>query len=61
MLVLTRKISESIMIGDDIEIMVVSIGSDKVRIGVRAPKDVPVHRRELYDAIKRDGRRDVED
>jgi len=61
MLVLTRKISESIMIGDDIEIMVVSIGSDKVRIGVRAPKDVPVHRLELYDAIKRDGRRDVED
>ena len=61
MLVLTRKISESIMIGDDIEIMIVSIGSDKVRIGVRAPKDVPVHRLELYDAIKRDGRRDVED
>ena len=61
MLVLTRKVSESIMVGDDIEIMVVSIGSDKVRIGVRAPKDVPVHRLELYDAIKRDGRRDVED
>ena len=61
MLVLTRKVSESIMVGDDIEIMVVLIGSDKVRIGIKAPKETPIHRREVYDAIKRDGRRDVED
>jgi len=49
------------MVGDDIEIMVVLIGSDKVRIGIKAPKETPIHRREVYDAIKRDGRRDVED
>ena len=53
MLVLSRKKNESIMIGDGIEIVVVEIRGDKVRIGVQAAKDVPVHRREVYDAIKR--------
>lgn len=53
MLVLSRKRDESIMIGDDIEIVIVDIRGDKVRIGVQAPKDVAVHRREVYNAIKR--------
>ena len=58
MLVLTRKKNESIMIGDDIEIMILSDDLGKVRVGINAPKDLPVHRREVYDAIKRDGRDD---
>ena len=53
MLVLSRKKNESIVINDDITIVVVEIRGDKVRLGVEAPKDVPVHRREVYDAIKR--------
>jgi carbon storage regulator len=53
MLVLSRKANESIVINDDIVITVVQIRGDKVRLGVEAPKEVPVHRREVYDAIKR--------
>ena len=53
MLVLSRKKDEKIMVGNDIEICVVEIRGDKVRLGVEAPKEVPVHRREVYDAIKR--------
>jgi len=53
MLVLSRKKNESIVINDDIAIVVVEIRGDKVRLGVEAPKEVPVHRREVYDAIKR--------
>ena len=53
MLVLSRKKNESIVINDDIEIVVVEIRGDKVRLGIEAPKDVSVHRREVYDAIKR--------
>jgi carbon storage regulator len=53
MLVLTRKKGESIIIRDDIVVMVVEIRGDKVRLGIEAPKAVPVHRREVYDAIKR--------
>ena len=53
MLVLSRKKNESIRIGEDITIVVVEIRGDKVRLGIDAPKDVPVHRREVYDAIKR--------
>jgi len=52
MLVLSRKKNESIVINDDIRIVVVDIRGDKVRLGVEAPKEVPVHRREVYDAIK---------
>lgn len=52
MLVLSRLVNESIMVGD-IEVVVVDIRGDKVRLGVVAPKEVPVHRREVYDAIKR--------
>lgn len=53
MLVLSRKKNESIVINDDITIVIVEIRGDKVRLGVEAPKEVPVHRREVYDAIKR--------
>lgn len=53
MLVLSRKKNESIVINDDITIVVVEIRGDKVRLGVEAPKDVPVHRLEVYEAIKR--------
>ena len=53
MLVLSRKKSETIIIGDDIVITVVEVRGDKVRLGIEAPKDVPVHRREVYDAIKK--------
>ena len=52
MLVLTRKAQESFMIGDDIEISVLSIMGDKVRIGVAAPRSVPVFRKELYLKIQ---------
>lgn len=53
MLVLSRKKNESIVINDDITIVVVDIRGDKVRLGVEAPKEVPVHRREVFDAIRR--------
>ncbi len=53
MLVLSRKKNESIVINDDITIVVVEIRGDKVRLGVEAPKEVPVHRREVFDAIHR--------
>ena len=48
MLVLTRKSNQSIMIGDDIEVSVLSIMGEKVRIGIQAPRDIPVFRREVY-------------
>jgi len=57
MLVLSRHRDESIIIGEDIEITVVEIRGDKVRLGVKAPREVPVHRREVYEAINREGRR----
>lgn len=51
MLVLSRKLSEEIVIGSGIVVKVVSIGNGKVRIRIEAPRDMPVHRREVYDAI----------
>jgi len=53
MLVLSRKKNESIVIDDDITIVVIEIRGDKVRLGIEAPKEVPVHRREVFDAIRR--------
>jgi carbon storage regulator len=53
MLVLTRKAGESVIIHDNIVITVIDIRGEKVRLGIEAPKDVIVHRREVYDAIKR--------
>lgn len=51
MLVLSRKINESIMIGDGIEVKIVDVSGRSVRIGIDAPKDVSVHRKEVYEAI----------
>lgn len=51
MLVLTRKIDQSIMIGDDVEIVVLEINGSQVRLGVRAPREIRVHRREVFDAV----------
>jgi carbon storage regulator len=54
MLVLSRQKDESIIIGDDVEITIVDVRGDKVRLGITAPKNIPVHRREVYDAIQRE-------
>lgn len=54
MLVLSRQRDESIMVGDDVEITIVDVRGDKVRLGITAPKSIPVHRREIYDAIQRE-------
>jgi carbon storage regulator len=54
MLVLSRKQDEKIIIGDSITLMVVSIQGDKVRLGIEAPKDVSIHREEVYQAIQRE-------
>lgn len=54
MLVLSRKKDEKIIIGDSITLMVVEIRGDKVRLGIEAPRDVTVHRQEVYDAIKKE-------
>lgn len=56
MLVLSRQRDETIMIGDDIEVTVVDIRGDKVRLGITAPKEIAVHRKEVYEAIKRENR-----
>jgi carbon storage regulator len=53
MLVLTRKSNQSIMIGDDVEISVLSVMGDKVRIGIQAPQEIPVFRTEIYLEIQR--------
>jgi carbon storage regulator len=57
MLVLSRHRDESIMIGDDVVITIVDIRGDKVRLGIEAPQDIPVHRQEVYEAIQRENRR----
>jgi carbon storage regulator len=54
MLVLTRKRAESIMIGDDIEVSVLGISGEKVRIGIDAPRDIPVFRKEVYLEIQQE-------
>ncbi len=56
MLVLSRHRDESIMIGDEIVVTIVDIRGDKVRLGINAPQDVPVHRQEVYEAIQRENR-----
>ena len=55
MLVLTRKSNQSIMIGDDIEVSVLSIMGEKVRIGIQAPRNIPVFRKEVYLEIQQEG------
>ena len=54
MLVLSRNKDESIIIGDDVEIVIVDVRGDKVRLGITAPREVSVHRKEIYDAIQRE-------
>ncbi len=54
MLVLSRQRDQTIMIGDDVEITIVDIRGEKVRLGITAPAHVPVHRKEVYDAIRRE-------
>ncbi len=54
MLVLSRHRDESIMIGDDVVVTIVDIRGDKVRLGIEAPTSIPVHRQEVYEAIKRE-------
>ena len=56
MLVLTRKINEKIVIGDDIEIVLVDITKDQVKIGINAPRNVKVHRWEVYEEIQKENR-----
>jgi carbon storage regulator len=54
MLVLARRLNESIMIGDDIEIVIIDIKGDQVKLGVKAPRKVTVHRKEIYQEIKQE-------
>ena len=61
MLVLTRKSNQSIMIGDDIEVSVLAIMGEKVRIGIQAPRDVPVFRKEVYLEIQQEHLAEGED
>ena len=56
MLVLSRQRDESIIIGDNVVITIVDIRGDKVRLGIEAPDEIPVHRQEVYDAIRRENR-----
>ena len=54
MLVLSRQKDESIMIGDDVEITIVDVKGDKVRLGINAPRSISVHRKEIYEAIQKE-------
>lgn len=54
MLILTRRIGETLMVGDDISITVLNVKGNQVRIGVNAPKEVPVHREEIYERIRKE-------
>lgn len=60
MLVLSRQRDESIIIGDNVVITVVDVRGDKVRLGIDAPVEIPVHRREVYEAIQRENQRAAE-
>ncbi|PWA12624.1 carbon storage regulator [Pueribacillus theae] len=57
MLVLTRKLNESIKIGDDIEITILSISSDQIKIGIHAPKDIDIYRKEIYLSIQEENKK----
>ncbi len=54
MLILTRRVGETLMIGDEVTVTVLGVKGNQVRIGVNAPKDVSVHREEIYDRIKKE-------
>ncbi len=59
MLVLSRRTNEEVEIGDDITVVVLSIQGDRVRLGFNAPREVPIHRKEVADSIRRHGRRQL--
>lgn len=59
MLILTRRINETLNIGDEVQVTVLGIKGNQVRIGINAPRDVPVHREEIYQRIKREEQRDA--
>jgi carbon storage regulator len=61
MLILTRRLGESVVIGDQVTFTVLGIKGNQVRCGISAPKDVSVHREEIYERIKREERRESED
>ncbi|MEN8207107.1 MAG: carbon storage regulator CsrA [Pseudomonadota bacterium] len=54
MLILTRRMNETLMVGDDVKVTVLSINGNQVRIGVQAPRHIPVHRQEIYEKIKKE-------
>ena len=54
MLILSRKVNESLMIGDDVSVTVLSIKGGQIRIGIRAPRDIAVHRQEIYERIRQE-------
>lgn len=58
MLILTRRVGETLMIGDEVTVTVLGVKGNQVRIGVNAPKDVSVHREEIYERIKREDQSD---
>ena len=59
MLILTRRVGETLMIGDEVTVTVLGVKGNQVRIGVNAPKDVAVHREEIYDRIRKEGEGDA--
>ena len=59
MLILTRRVGETLMVGDDVTITVLGVKGNQVRIGINAPKDVPVHREEIYLRIKEEEQSDT--
>ncbi|WP_246942742.1 carbon storage regulator CsrA [Bacillus pinisoli] len=60
MLVLTRKVKESIQIGNDIEITILAISGDQIKIGINAPKDVEIHRKEVYLSIQNENNQAIQ-
>jgi carbon storage regulator len=60
MLILTRKIGESLMVGEDVTVTVMGVKGNQVRIGIKAPRDVEVHREEVYDRVQQEKMRQTE-
>jgi len=60
MLILTRRVGETVMIGNDVAITVLGVKGNQVRIGIKAPKDTPVHREEIFDRIRRETESEAE-